>query len=169
MAILPIRLYPDPILRKRCKPAGKVDDALRGLARSMVETLHGAPGAGLAAPQVGEAVRLIVVDLSLGQDPAQLHVLVNPELAAAEGEQMEEEGCLSLPGVHEKVRRSMRVRVRALNLRGEEIRLDGAGALARVLQHEMDHLEGKLILDHLGRLKRDALKKLLKKQGRAPS
>ena len=167
MAALPIRVYPDPALRKRCRPVGRVDAALRELAGGMVETLHSAPGVGLAAPQVGEEVRLIVVDLSLGQDPGQLHVLVNPEPLSAEGEQMEEEGCLSLPGVHEKVRRSMRVRVRALNLQGEEILLDGEGPLARVLEHEMDHLDGKLLLDHLTRAKRDLLKRRLKKRGRA--
>ena len=167
MAVLPIRVYPDPALRKRCRPVESVDDAVRDLAGGMIETLHSAPGVGLAAPQVGAEVRLIVVDLSLGQDPGQLHVLVNPEPLSAEGEQNEEEGCLSLPGVHEKVRRPMRLRVRALNLQGEEILLDGAGPLARVLAHEMDHLDGKLILDHLTRAKRDLLKRRLKKQTRA--
>jgi peptide deformylase len=162
-------VYPDPALRKRCRPAEGVGPEVGGLAGDMIETLRAAPGVGLAAPQVGGEVRLIVVDLSLGEDPGQLHVLVNPETLSAEGEQMEEEGCLSLPGVLERVRRPMRVRVRALNLRGEEILLDGEGVLARVLQHEMDHLDGKLLIDHLGRPKRDALKRRLKKQARAAS
>lgn len=169
MAVLPIRVYPDPALRKRCRPAEGVGPAVGELAGDMIETLRAAPGVGLAAPQVGGEVRLIVVDLSLGGDPGQLHVLVNPEPLSAEGEQVEEEGCLSLPGVLERVRRAMRVRVRALNLRGEEILLDGEGVLARVLQHEMDHLDGKLLIDHLGRAKRDALKRRLKKRSRAAS
>jgi peptide deformylase len=167
MAILPIRIYPDPVLRARCRPAERVDEAVQALAGSMVETLHSAPGVGLAAPQVGEEIRLVVVDLSMGTEPAALHVLVNPEVLSAEGEQYEEEGCLSLPEVREKVRRALRVRVRALNLKGEEILLDGQGVLARVLLHELDHLDGKLILDHLGRAKRDAVKKRLKRQARA--
>ncbi|MBI3128376.1 MAG: peptide deformylase [Candidatus Tectomicrobia bacterium] len=169
MAVLTIRTYPDPALRKRCRPVKAVDAGLAALAADMAETLRAAPGVGLAAPQVGEDIRLIVVDLSVGTDPAQLHVLMNPEVVSAEGEQMEEEGCLSLPGVHERVRRALRVRVRALNPRGEEILLDGQGVLARVLLHEMDHLEGKLILDHLNREKRDVLKKRLKRLSRAAS
>jgi len=169
MAVLPIRIYPDPSLRKKCAPVGEIDDHLRELASRMVETLRAAPGAGLAAPQVGEGIRLVVVDLSVGEDPDQLHILLNPEVERAEGEQFEEEGCLSLPNVLEKVRRPARLRVRALNLEGREVLLDAGGALARVLQHEIGHLDGTLLFDHLNRLKRDAIKRRLRKQAKAAS
>lgn len=167
MAVLAVRLYPDPWLRKKCRTVEDIDERVRALIADLVETVHEVPGVGLAAPQVGEALRLVVVDLSLGEDPGSLHVLVNPEVESAEGEQREEEGCLSLPEVAEKVPRPARVRVRALNAEGREILLDGQGVLARVLHHEIEHLDGKLLFDRLNRTKREAIKRRLRKRAKA--
>ncbi len=168
MPELRIHTYPDPILREKCLPIEEIDGRVRDLAAGMTEAMHRAPGVGLAAPQVGELVRLIVVDLSVGQNSAHLHVLANPEIEVLEGEKMElEEGCLSLPDVLEMVSRFQRARVRALNIKGKEIVLDTQGKLARVLQHEIEHLDGKLILDHLNRVKRELIKRRLKKRAKS--
>lgn len=167
MAVLEIRTYPDPVLRKKCRPIGGIDEDVRRLAADMLETVHAAPGGGLAAPQVGVDLRLAVVDLSVGKDPAQVHVLINPVIESAEGERIEEEGCLSIPGTYEKVVRPEWVRVRARNLAGREIVLEGRGMLARVLAHEIDHLDGKLFFDRLNPVKREAVKKRLRRQFRA--
>jgi len=169
MAVLEILTYPAPALRRKCLPVERVTERTRELARAMLDTMHDAPGVGLAAPQVGENIRLIVVDVSVGKDPKQVHFLVNPEIESAEGERIVEEGCLSLPGVTENIRRRETVRVRALNLEGEEVILDAREVLAFVLQHEIDHLDGKLILDRLNKTKRDLVKRRLKKQARAAS
>ena len=169
MDALEILKYPASALRRKCLPIESITERIEELARAMLDTLHDAPGVGLAAPQVGEYIRLIVVDVSLGEDPAQAHFLINPEIESAEGERIVEEGCLSLPGVTEKIRRHETVRVRALNLQGEEVFLDAREVLAFVLQHEIDHLDGKLILDHLNKTKRDVVKRRLKKQARAAS
>ncbi len=167
MAALEILKYPAPALRRKCLPVERITERIEELGRAMLATLHDAPGVGLAAPQVGESVRMIVVDISVGKDPKQVHFLVNPEIESAEGERVVEEGCLSLPGVSEKIRRHEAVRVRALNLQGEEVFLDAREVLAFVLQHEIDHLDGKLILDHLNKTKRDLVKRRLKKQAKA--
>ncbi len=168
MPELRIRTYPDPILREKCLPIEEIDDRVRILAADLAGAMHLAPGVGLAAPQVGELRRLVVVDLSVGQDSAQLHVLVNPVIEVLEGEKIElEEGCLSLPGVFEKVSRYQQARVRALNIKGKEIFLDAQGKLARVLQHEIEHLDGKLILDHLNRIKREFIKHRLKRRSKS--
>lgn len=167
MAVMPIRLYPDPALRKKAAPIGEIDDRIRKLAGEMIETVHAAPGVGLAAPQVGEALRLVVVDITAGREEGQIHILVNPGIEENEGEQFEEEGCLSLPEVTERVTRPARLRVRALNLEGREIILDAQGPLARILHHEIDHLEGVLLFDHLGRTKRDAIKWRLRKRAKS--
>ena len=164
MPALEILKYPAPALRRKCRPVESVTTQVEELARAMLETLRAAPGVGLAAPQVGESVRLIVADLSVGEDPEAAHVLINPRIESAEGERIVEEGCLSLPGVSEKIRRHEAVRVRGLNPRGEEVLLDARGALSFVLQHEIDHLDGKLILDRLNKTKRELLKRRLKKQ-----
>ena len=169
MAVLEILKYPAPALRRKCSPVERITEQTAVLARAMLATMHDAPGVGLAAPQVGENVRLIVVDVSVGKDPKQVHFLVNPEIESASGERIVEEACLSLPGVTEKIRRRETVRVRALNLSGEEVVLDAREVLAFVLQHEIDHLDGKLILDHLNKTKRDLVKRRLKKQARAAS
>ncbi len=168
MAELRILTYPDPMLRKKCRPVVDIDGRIRQLASDMVAAVHAAPGVGIAAPQVGEILRLVVIDLSLGEDPDQLHVLVNPEVESVEGEEIEaDEGCLSLPEIFEKIARPERVRVGALNLEGREILLDAQGRLARVLQHEIEHLDGKLLLDRLNRVKRELIKRRLKKLAKA--
>lgn len=167
MAVMPIRLYPDPTLREKAVLIEEIGAHIRKLAGDMIETLHAAPGVGLAAPQVGEALRLVVVDITAGGQEGQIHILVNPAIEESEGEQFEEEGCLSLPEVTERVTRPARLRVRALNLEGREIILDAQGPLARILHHEIDHLEGVLLFDHLGRTKRDAIKRRLKKRARS--
>lgn len=168
MAELPILLYPDPMLRETCLSVENIDDHIRALAADMVETAHAAPGVGLAAPQVGERVRLIVVDLSVGEDPGQLHVLVNPEIVSTDGEEVEaNEGCLSFPEIFEMIKRPERVNIRALNLEGKEIYLKGQDRLGRVLMHEIEHLDGKLFVDRLSRLKRELIKRRLKKSSKS--
>ena len=165
MAILPIRVYPDPMLRLRCQEVTAFDAELSRLAADMVETMHAAPGVGLAAPQVGTGIRLAVVDLSVGEDAAALHVLVNPELVAEEGRESEVEGCLSLPGISEKVERARAARIRFRDLGGETRELAAEGWLARTVLHEMDHLYGVLIVDRLRGLRRERARRLLKKLG----
>lgn len=167
MAVLPIRVYPDPVLRRPCPPVAAVDDDLRRLARDMVETMYAAPGVGLAAPQVGSSARLAVVDTTVGEEEGALHVLVNPELVAREGEQVDVEACLSIPDLSEKVKRPQRVRVAALDLDGAPLELDAEGFLARALCHEIDHLDGILFVDHLRGLRRDRARRMLRRLARA--
>ncbi len=165
MAILEILKFPDPRLRNRAKPVKRVDDEVRRLADDMLETMYQAPGIGLAATQVGVALQLVVVDISEERD--QPLVLINPEVTAAEGEEEMEEGCLSVPGFYEKVKRAERVRVRALDLKGEPVEMELDGLLAVCVQHEIDHLHGKLFVDYLSRLKRERIRKKLEKEARA--
>lgn len=164
MAILPIRIYPDPVLREVCP---RVTDfggaALHQLARDMVETMHAAPGVGLAAPQVGLTVRLAVVDLTVGKEPEELRVLVNPEVLEPEGKEVEEEGCLSIPGLLDKVERPARVRVRAQDVDGTPFELVAEGWLARAVCHEVDHLDGVLFTDRLRGLRRERAKRQLRR------
>ena len=163
MAILPIRIYPDPVLRVKCRDVTEFDEKLRRTAADMVQTMHAAPGVGLAAPQVGLDFRLAVIDLSVGEDPKQVHVLINPEVVHREGAETDVEGCLSLPGMTDKVERPTAVRVKALDLSGEPIELHADGWLARALCHEIDHLDGVLFVDHLRGLRRERAKRQLKK------
>jgi peptide deformylase len=144
-----------------------VDGAIRALAQDMVETMYAAPGIGLAAPQVGVAVRLFVIDVSAGHDPRQLIALVNPEFVEREGMQLEEEGCLSLPGFNATVARPERVTVKGIDLDGRERFVTGEGLLARAFQHEMDHLEGRVFVDRLRGIKRDLIVRRIRKQIRA--
>lgn len=146
MAILRIRTVPDPVLRRKSKPIRRVDDAVRTLARNMVETLHHALGVGLAAPQVGRLQRLVVLHLPDEDDP---RVLVNPEITRREGERRVEEGCLSVPGYLGLITRAVKVRARAVNESGARIRLSAEELFAQTLEHEVDHLDGILYLDHL--------------------
>jgi peptide deformylase len=164
MALLPILRFPDPRLRKVAAPVTKVDDGIRRLAADMAETMYEAPGIGLAATQVDVHKQVIVIDVSEARD--QLLVLVNPELVAGEGFQVGEEGCLSVPGIYDKVERSEKVSVRYLDLRGEVCTLDAEGLLAVCIQHEMDHLQGKVFVDHLSLLKQTRIKSKLAKQAR---
>lgn len=163
MAVRPIRIYPDPVLRVACPPVERFDEELRRLADDMVETMHAAPGVGLAAPQVGVELRLAVVDLSVGEDPEALLILVNPELVEEEGRETEVEGCLSIPDLTDKVERSFRVRVRAQDLEGERFEIEADDWMARAILHEMDHLDGVLFVDHLRGLRKERAKRQLRK------
>ena len=156
MAIRDILTVPDPRLKRVSKPVERVDDALRTLMADMLETMYAAPGIGLAAIQVGEPVRVIVMDLAReGEPPAPRH-FVNPEIVWASDETAPyEEGCLSVPEVYDEVERSARIRLRYLDDRGETVEEDAEGLFAVCIQHEMDHLQGVLFIDHLSRLKRD--------------
>jgi len=154
MAILEILQFPHPVLRKPAQEVQRIDEEIHRLARDMTETMHRAPGIGLAANQVGVPARLIVVDLSAGEDPGGPLVLVNPEILCKEGEVCIEEGCLSVPDLRENVTRCSRVVVRGLDLEGRPVEVEGEDLLAVALQHEIDHLDGVLFLDHLSQLKR---------------
>ena len=163
MAVLPIRIYPDPVLRVRCAEVAAFDDELAKLVAEMVETMHAAPGVGLAASQVGVEKRVAVVDLSVGQDPEQLLVLVNPIIVADDGSEVESEGCLSIPELTEKVDRPFKVEVVAQDTTGAPKRIVAEGWLARAICHEVDHLDGVLFVDHLHGLRRERAKRALKK------
>lgn len=163
MAVLPIRVYPDPVLRVRCAEVESFDAELGRLVADMVETMHAAPGVGLAASQVGVPRRVAVVDLSVGEDPAQILVFVNPEILSADGVELETEGCLSIPDFTEKVERPLRVEVAAQDATGEARRFVAEGWLARAICHEVDHLDGVLFVDHLRGLRRERAKRALKR------
>jgi len=165
--IRPIRIYPDPVLRVRCPEVETFDDALARLAADMVETMHDAPGVGLAAPQIGVEQRVAVVDLSVGEDPKQVHVLVNPEVLEEEGRAIEVEGCLSIPGITDKVKRPLRIKVRAQTVEGEPFELEADDWLARAILHEIDHLDGVLFVDRLMGLRKDRAKRQLRKLAEA--
>ena len=162
MAILPIIHYPDERLHTRAKPVTVVDDAIRRLISDMAETMYAAPGIGLAATQVDTHLRVIVIDISENRD--QLLALINPIIFKAEGRAEREEGCLSVPGIYEPVMRATRISVRFLNGTGEEVTLDAEGLLGVCIQHEMDHLEGKVFVEYLSRLKQTRIKQKLKKR-----
>ena len=166
MAIRPIVRYGDPVLHAAARPVGDVDDAVRALLRHMVETMYAAPGVGLAAPQVGVPLRVIVIDTSVGAEPGQLIQLVNPELLEREGEQRHEEGCLSVPGFGGTPVRPARVVVRGLDQDGQERVHTGTDLLARAFCHEIDHIDGLLFVDRLSPLKRDLMKRKLRKRVR---
>jgi peptide deformylase len=163
MAVLPIRIYPDPVLRAKCRDVTGFDAGLRKLAADMVETMHAAPGVGLAAPQIGVDLRLAVVDLSVGEDPQQVYVVVNPEVVQREGSEVAEEGCLSLPGINDKVERPTRVTVRALDLEGKPVEIQAEEWLARAFCHEIDHLNGVLFTDYLRGLRKERARRQLKR------
>ena len=169
MALRDIRIIGDPVLSRKADPVERVDGEIVRLARDMVETLHAAPGIGLAAPQVGVGRRVIVVDLSVGEDPEALHIVVNPEIVAKEGESVCEEGCLSVPDIREKVARPYRVVVRGLDLEGRPVEGEGEDLLARAFCHEIDHLDGVLFVEKLSPLKRALVRKKLKKSAAAPA
>jgi peptide deformylase len=163
MAVLNILRYPDARLYKKAKPVERVDDAVRQLVRDMAETMYAAPGIGLAATQVDVHKQVIVIDVSETRD--QLVVLINPEIIwQSETEREWEEGCLSVPGVYETVRRPERVKVRALGVDGKEFELEAVGLLAVCIQHEIDHLFGKVFVDYLSRLKQTRIRAKMQKQ-----
>jgi peptide deformylase len=162
MALLNILHYPDPRLYKKAARVLEVDESVRALVRDMAETMYAAPGIGLAATQVDVHKRVIVIDASETRD--QLLVLINPEIVAREGTQYCEEGCLSVPGIYEPVERAERVTARALGVEGKPFTLTAEKLLAICIQHEMDHLEGKVFVDYLSRLKQQRIKAKLQKQ-----
>jgi len=155
--------YPDPILQRKADPVTVFDDALRALVADMFESMYAAKGIGLAAPQIGVSQQVTVIDLSFQKNPDDKMVLVNPEIVFREGRQYEEEGCLSLPEIREKVSRSASVRVRAQNEHGQTIELDGEELLSRAFQHEIDHLHGILFFSRVSALKRDLLLRKIRK------
>ncbi len=167
MAQLGILHYPDSRLRKPALPVEAVDDSIRALVADMLETMYAAPGIGLAATQVNVRKRVIVMDVS--EEKNRPLAFINPTLLEREGENEMEEGCLSVPGFYEIVRRAGRVRVSALDRDGEPFELDASGLLAVCIQHEMDHLDGKLFVDYLSALKRDRIRRKLEKQARLES
>ena len=162
MALLQILEFPDPRLRTRAQPVTQVDAALRKLVDDMFETMYAAPGIGLAATQVNAAKRLLVIDVSEKRD--QPLVFINPEILAREGVEETEEGCLSVPGVFDKVTRAEKVRVRALDRDGKQFEMEADGLLAVCIQHEIDHLDGKLFVDYLSELKRTRIRRKLEKE-----
>ncbi|HDK26469.1 MAG TPA: peptide deformylase [Candidatus Atribacteria bacterium] len=160
MAILEIKVYGDPILREKSKPVEKIAPEILNLIKDMTETMYAASGVGLAAPQVGVSKRIIIVD---GGEEGVI-ALINPKIVDEEGEVIAEEGCLSLPGIYANVKRSSKVTVEALDLDGEHIEITKEDLIARALQHEIDHLEGVLFIDRIGRTKRQLLLNKLIKQ-----
>ncbi len=164
MPILSIVKYGHPVLTRKAEAVESINQEILELARNMVETMHAAPGIGLAAPQVNVSKRLITIDLSVGEKPDELLILVNPEFLETEGESIAEEGCLSVPGIQEKVRRPARVRVRGIDLQGKERIIQAEGLLARVFCHEIDHINGKLFIENLSPLKRSLIKKKLRRE-----
>ena len=161
MAILSILQYPDPRLKKIAGPVERVDDDVRALVRDMAETMYAAPGVGLAATQVDVHKQIIVIDISPTRN--QLNVFINPQIVESEGISDLEEGCLSVPGVYDKVARAERIRVRALDLEGHSFELDAEGMQAVCIQHEMDHLKGKVFVEYLSRLKRNRILSRMRK------
>ena len=164
MAILPIQTFPAAVLTCKAGPVDNLNGEVTELVRNMFETMYAAPGVGLAAPQVGVSLRIAVIDISSKESKYPSFVMVNPEILCAEGHSTAEEGCLSLPGVNEEVIRAQKVSCRFYDLDGVEHKLEGQGLLARVMQHEIDHLDGILFVDRINRLKRHMIKKRLKKK-----
>ncbi|MEJ2298596.1 MAG: peptide deformylase [Woeseiaceae bacterium] len=164
MAKLNILEFPDPRLRTRAAPVDSVDDELRTLIDDMFETMYEAPGIGLAATQVNVHQRLLVADVS--PDKTEPHVLINPEILEKDGVTVTDEGCLSVPGYYEEVERAQHIRVRFLDRHGEQQEMEAEGLLAVCIQHEMDHLEGKLFVDYLSEAKRQRIRKKLEKERR---
>jgi peptide deformylase len=164
MALLDILRFPDPRLRKKALPVSTVTDQTRQLAQNMLETMYAAPGVGLAAIQVNVQQRVVVIDIS--EDKSDPLIFINPEIVHKEGEREHEEGCLSVPEAYEIVTRADTVRVKALDQNGKTFELDADELLATCIQHEIDHLDGKLFVDYLSNLKRQRIKKRLEKQAK---
>jgi len=165
--IRPILKYGDSVLHDHAQIVDAITPEIDRLIDDMIETMYAAPGVGLAAPQVGVPLRIFVVDVSVGRDPAGLRVILNPEFVERDGMQLEEEGCLSVPGFNATVVRPSRAVLKGLDRHGDEQRLEGSGLLARAFQHEMDHLDGTLFVDRLRGLKRDLIVRKIRKLTRA--
>ena len=162
--ILEIVTIGNPVLNRKADKIDNIDQPVYDLAQRMIKTMHSAPGVGLAAPQVNQSVQLITVDISVGENDRNLIVLANPELLHKEGEAILEEGCLSVPGINEKVTRPFRVVVKGIDLDGKEKVIEAEDLLARIFCHEIDHINGKLFIEHLSPLKRSLIRKKLQKQ-----
>ena len=164
MAVLEILTYPHPLLRKPCKEVGTIDDETRAFIQDMVETMYSANGIGLAASQVGVSKKIIVIDVSPIDSQHELMAVINPEIVSSEGEIDHEEGCLSVPDCFEKVRRKEKLQVLGMTPEGKKIEMNAEGILAITLQHEIDHLNGVLILDKVSGLKRELYRRQLRKK-----
>jgi peptide deformylase len=159
--------YGDPVLHQAAKPIDEITPEIQTLIDDLIETMYAAPGIGLAAPQVGVSLRVFVIDLSVGRDPNGLITMINPVFVEREGMQLEDEGCLSVPGFNATVARPQRVLVRGLDRHGHEQTREGTGLLARAFQHEIDHLDGTLFVDRLRGIKRDLIVRKIRKLSRA--
>jgi len=164
MALLPILRYPDPRLQKKAAPISTIDASIRKLVADMAETMYAAPGIGLAATQVDQHIRLIIIDVT--DSKSKLQVFINPEIINKSGDCESEEGCLSVPGIYESVTRAEEVTVKAMDLDGQTFQLTTDGLLAVCIQHEIDHLDGKVFVNYLSRLKQQRIKEKLIKQAR---
>ena len=164
MALLPIKNCLDPVLRKQCQIIKNIDGELLTLSEDMIETTLAAPGVGLAANQIGIPWRLFVVNMGVETDKDNLITLINPEITAMEGSELGEEGCLSIPDMIAEVNRATQIEVKAIDLNGNDVLFEAKGYLARALQHEIDHLNGVLFWDSLGKVKRDIMKRKFKKK-----
>ena len=165
--IRPILKYGDSTLHQKAADVPAINPVIERLIDDMIDTMYAAPGVGLAAPQIGVPFRIFVVDVSVGRDPESLIVMVNPEFVSRDGMQLEEEGCLSVPGFEATVVRPMNAVVKGLDRSGREHQREGTGLLARAFQHEMDHLDGRLFIDHLRGIKRDVIVRRIRKLTRA--
>ena len=165
--VMEILKYGSRVLSTASAPVTEFNGGLQDLVKRMIETMYAAPGVGLAAPQVGVPLRLAVIDPSVGEDPAKLIVIANPEIEAADGEQVKEEGCLSVPGFYAEVARPSRVFVTGLDLNGNKVEYEGTELIARAFCHEMDHLNGKFFLDHLSPIKRELMRRRIRKMMQA--
>lgn len=166
MAVRPIRSYPESVLRHKAQPVTCIDAALQRLIDDMIETMYAAPGIGLAACQVGVSLQLFVVDITGGKDPNALRTFINPTIVSTAGKRQEDEGCLSVPGIYGLTPRAERVQLRGTTRDGKETEVEGEGLLARALQHELDHVQGKLFFDRMGRVGRDLVKRKYKRAQR---
>jgi peptide deformylase len=167
MAVRPIVLYPDPVLLTPTERVEKVDGTIERLVADLIETMHAAPGIGLAANQVGVAKRVCVVDLSVGEKQDDLHVFINPRILESSGSEVAEEGCLSFPDIHLDIERPFLATVEAEDLEGKTFTISARGLLARAMQHEIEHLEGRVFLQNLSPLKRELLKRQIRKRIKA--
>lgn len=167
MAVRPVALYPDPVLLTPTRPVAAIDERVRTLVQDMVDTMYAAPGIGLAANQVGEGVRVCILDPVGGEKPGGLRVLINPRVLHTEGIQVGEEGCLSFPEITLEIERAYRAQVEALGLDGQQFIVDGEGLLARVMLHEIEHLDGQVFLQNVSSLRRELVKREIRKRIKA--
>ncbi|MEE9611152.1 MAG: peptide deformylase [Desulfatiglandales bacterium] len=163
MGVREIKRFPETVLRKKAEPVTEIDGEMKLLVDDMIETMHSAPGVGLAAPQIGISLQVIVIDTSVGEDPDAVLVLLNPEIVSQSGSSLMEEGCLSVPWVAAELERFEKVTISGINLQGEGVEIEAEGLMARVFQHEIDHLNGSLYWDRLGKIKKEQLKREYKK------